>query len=98
MEEHQNLKNLLLVESDRIYIPVYVTATQDDKLAAETLGVLVSQMLHWAGEEVGKFLLIALASGLEDANWHTEAGVVFDWIERLEKGAMIGDVLKEVQP
>ena len=55
-------------------------------------------MLHWAGEEVGKFLLIALASGLEDANWHTEAGVVFDWIERLEKGAMIGDVLKEVQP
>jgi hypothetical protein len=50
-------------------------------------------MLEWAGEDIGLFILRVLASGLEDANWHDVAAVIYDMIEKMENGASISNAL-----
>jgi hypothetical protein len=76
-------------------LPLITTdpADPDGLKLADTLGVLVSIKNRWDGEDVGKFLIHATYGGLEDANWHTECGLFYDWSQQLAAGKTLDQVL-----
>ena len=82
-------------EAKTHFVDSYIEGCDSDKIAAETLGVKIAKICRWDGEKIAHFLIRALYSGLEDANWHTEAGVFYDWDDRMEKGESIGQILHE---
>ena len=86
------LFEILIQKSRECFIASHVESADPQELSAETLGIMLSQFFEYDGEKVGKFLLRALYSGLEDANWHTEAGIVYDWVNQLDSGAKLQDL------
>ena len=94
-----NLKDLLLEDSKERYMDWYLEDAEPFTVAAETLGLAVARMDDYSfnGEDVARFLLIAMFSGLEDNNWHTEANIFRDWVGRMENGESIGEIL-DVHP
>ena len=85
----------LVEEATKYFVEDCVDGSDSDKIAAETLGLKIASIWGWDGEKIAHFLIRALYSGLEDANWHTEAGVFYDWDDRMEKGESIGQILHE---
>jgi len=49
---------------------------------AEALGLILARHFQWDGTEIMK----AAAYGLEDANFHTESGIVMHMAELAEQG------------
>ena len=86
---------LLFMDAKNHFVDNYLKDADSDVLAAETLGLVISQWAEYDGEKIALFLTRAFAAGLEDANWHTEAGVFYDWLEEMEQGARIGELLGE---
>ena len=93
-EEAWKKINEALQEQARIsYVADFVENTDATQVAAEALGLVLAEQFGWDGEQVALFLLSALYSGLEDANWHTECGVFYDWRNKMQNGALLGDVI-----
>jgi len=63
-------------------------------LWAKTLGIMVSHLFEWDGEEVAKWFFTALESGLEDSNWHAENEKIATIKEQLESGVSLREALK----
>ena len=96
-ERYAILKDFLSVldrKSKSSFTASYVQQEGLEKLRPEALGLLVADTSGWYGEKVAITLLTALASGLEDANWHTECAIVVGMIERMDAGETIAQVLK----
>ena len=54
---------------------------KEDEKTARGIGVLMSEYFSYYGTPI----LLAAASGLEDANWHSEAHTLFDMYYELKK-------------
>ena len=90
-----DLYEWLQEEAKTHFIQDYVDSSDREKIAAETLGIKIAQHCQWDGEQVAHFLVRAICSGLEDANWHTEAGFFFDWADRLDHGEQLHELLED---
>ena len=90
-----DLFDWLTDEAEEHFVKSYVEDCDSEKIAAETLGLKIARHFEWDGEKIAHFLIRALYSGLEDANWHTEAGVFYTWDEEMSKGTAIGKLLKD---
>jgi len=62
------------------FVDGYVTLANKPNALLEGLGIRISQYLDFDGLRIMKVFLAAL----EDSNFHTEAGVVQEWIDELE--------------
>ena len=54
---------------------------ENEHTLREALGIAISHYCDWSGDDIMEIFF----SALEDANWHTEAGIVEEWIERIRK-------------
>jgi len=95
MKDDFDLMKWLHEQSKEHFVASYVKEADNDRIAAETLGLKIAKHCRWDGEAIAKFLIIVFHSGLEDANWHTEAGVFYDWDDRMNNGESIGQILKD---
>lgn len=83
------LMELLLEKAEIYFVEDYLEKAEDFDIAAQSLGIYLSKMLDFDGEVVALFLITALYAGLEDSNWHTEAGVFYDWMNEMKEGSLL---------
>ena len=93
-DELKRFHDLLESRTKSAFVADYVQSEGLEQLRPGALGLIVANDLRWNGEDIARFLLVALASGLEDANWHTECAIVVGMIERMDAGETIAQVLK----
>ena len=81
MNTVQKLDSVLDVAVNEFFMPDYVRQTPANQLKEEALGILVSQWTEWDGLAIMRVFF----SALEDANFHSEAGLVLEMIERTKE-------------
>jgi hypothetical protein len=98
VNKNHPLYELALGQFKRSFVDEYVENTLADpgniwSALGQGLGLMVSHLTEWGGEEAGAMLIYAMREALENSNWHTEAAVLYDMTAELEKGATIAQVL-----
>jgi hypothetical protein len=93
MADEAGLGKFIDSKVNEFFTADYVETTNEAELRAEALGIMVSKMVDWDGEEAGLFCIRALYAALEDANWNDSAEVAYGMVGRLENGESIDSVL-----
>jgi hypothetical protein len=68
------LREFINREANDIFVAGYaedaIAAGKEADLMADALGIRISQMLSWTGEDIEAFILRIMVSALEDSNFH----------------------------
>ena len=83
MEQNMSDKELLnLVAENSLasgYVPEFANVKSPEHLR-EALGCAIAAWCSWGGTNIMEVFM----SALEDANYHSQAGMVQDWIDELD--------------
>lgn len=80
--KRQELAALIRKALPQLKREAYVADYAPHATDAEVVGLLLATLFDWHGLDIMR----AAASGLEDANFHHEAGILFDLIKKEEGG------------
>lgn len=75
------LKNLAREQAKESMRKEWLEKASDAEIVAQGLGLLIAHSFSWDGVTIMEVAALAL----EDANWHTEAGRLFDAVEEWRK-------------
>jgi len=93
MADEAGLGKFIDSKVNEYFMADHVESTDKTILRAEALGIMISKMCDWDGEEAGLFCVRALYAALEDSNWSDAAGAAYDMVNLLEGGDNITNVL-----
>ena len=74
------LTQIAEAQAQKSFVTSYLKNTPKDRIHEEALGIAISQWARWGGHKIMR----VFASALEDANFHTEAAIVYEWINKEE--------------
>ena len=77
-QHKQMIERVALEAAEQCFVPSHRRPDNLEERKLEGLGIRLSQ---WAGYD-GLALMRIAYSALEDSNFHTEAGIIYEWLQK----------------